>query len=410
MLASGTTIGGYRIERQLGRGGMGRVYEAWQESLQRPVALKILNGDPEDSEIFRARFEREGRVQSAIVHPNIVAVYEAGEADGHMFIAMQLVRGLNLKELIQAGELTPERALGLLGQIADALDTAHAAGFTHRDVKPHNVLVDTRDQAFLADFGLTKTLEDSRGFTRTGQFVGSYEYISPEQINGKPATHASDIYSLTAILYECLCGEVPYPFETDAAILFAHFSGNPPKVTERRPEVSPLFDALIQDGMSAEPERRPRSADGLAVQRAYEALDASEASLTAAADAAFPPTMEPGSRLVPPESDPSLTVPTIRPSPCTCDRTRHPSRRRRPSARRSGSGPAEGVAWPSPARRSSPSSRSAPAACSSGSRAPSPRIAPSNRSRRRPPRRNSRSSTPPRGKRRTSPLPRARSG
>lgn len=271
MLEPGTTIGGYRIGRCLGQGGMGVVYEAWQYSLQRPVALKIVNGRL-DSDVFRARFKREGRAQSSIVHPNVVGVFEAGEAGGYLFIAMQLIRGCNLKELIQLGELTPGRALALLGQIADALDAAHAAGLTHRDVKPQNILVDRSEHAYLADFGLTKTVQDSRRFTRTGHIVGSYEYISPEQVQAQPATPASDIYALTAIVYECLCGEAPFPLEDDAALLYAHAHGQPPRVTAQRPELSERFDALIEDGMAKDPALRPASAREL-IDRALDALD-----------------------------------------------------------------------------------------------------------------------------------------
>jgi serine/threonine-protein kinase len=335
MFEPGYEIAGYRIERLLGRGGMGRVYEATQLGLERPVALKILNDDLSGDEAFRARFRREGRVQGALAHPHVVGVHEAGEADSRLFIAMQLVDGPTLKELVLDGAMDPHRATAILAQVADALDAAHAAGLTHRDIKPQNVLVGPGDHAYLADFGLTKTLSDSAGFTRTGQFMGTIDYISPEQINGRPATPASDIYALAAILYESVTGSVPFPRDTEAAVLFAHISSEPPAVSTLRVGLPAALDAIVSAGLAKEPGDRPATATAL-LEAALEALGGpagargtAEPATAAEAgagdgpqgatppqvlrrpvtDADFPPTMAPGSRLVPPESDPSLTVP-----------------------------------------------------------------------------------------------------
>jgi hypothetical protein len=262
MLKAGTEIAGYRIEGVLGHGGMGMVYEATQRSLNRVVALKILSPELSTDISFRQRFRREGEIQAAIDHPHIVTVFEAGEIDEGLFIAMRLVRGPTLKDMIIGRELEAGRTLRILYPIADALDTAHSAGLIHRDIKPQNVLVGPRDHAFLADFGLTKGANES-GLTRTGQFVGTIDYISPEQIRGEPARPASDIYALSAVLYECLTGVVPYAKPSDAAVLFAHMTDPPPLVTESRPELPPALNDVIVRGMSKDPDERQRSAEEL---------------------------------------------------------------------------------------------------------------------------------------------------
>lgn len=262
MIAAGTEIEGYRIEGFLGRGGMGEVYEARQLSLNRTVALKILHSGLGADDEFRARFRREGELQAAIEHPNIVAVYEAGALDDGLFLAMRLVRGHNLKQLLAAGELDAERTLRLLGPVADALDTAHAAGLIHRDVKPQNILVGAGDHPYLADFGLTRTGEDT-GYTRTGQFVGSIDYIAPEQVRGEPAGPASDTYALAGVLFECLAGHPPFPRPSDAAVLYAHVNDPPPSVTADRPDLPPAIDGVIATGLAKEPEDRMPSASAL---------------------------------------------------------------------------------------------------------------------------------------------------
>ncbi|MEA2221044.1 MAG: hypothetical protein QOJ35_3670 [Solirubrobacteraceae bacterium] len=256
---AGDLVAGYRIESVLGRGGMGTVYEATQLSLNRTVALKILSPQLGSDVLFRERFRREGHIQAAIDHPNIVTVYEAGEAPEGLFLAMRLVRGSNLKDMIVGRDLEGARTLRLLKPIADALDSAHEAGLTHRDIKPQNILVGLRDHPYLADFGLTKSSTET-GLTKTGQFVGTIDYISPEQIRGEPACAASDIYALTAVLYECLCGVVPYPKPSDAAVLYAHISNEPPLVTDQRPELPPALDEVIARGMAKNVDDRPRSA------------------------------------------------------------------------------------------------------------------------------------------------------
>jgi hypothetical protein len=261
-LEKGTNIAGYRIEGVLGQGGMGVVYEATQLSLNRTVALKLLAGQLGDDPAFRERFRREGLLQAQIDHPNIVTVYEAGDTDAGLFLAMRLVRGPNLKDMILARELDAGRSLRILTPVADALDAAHAEGLIHRDIKPQNILVSGRDHAYLADFGLTKA-PGEKSLTKTGQFVGTLDYISPEQIRGKPASKQSDIYALAAVLYECLSGVVPYPKDSEAAVLYAHMSDEPPSVTEARPDLPGGLDDVIRKAMSKNPEERQQSASEL---------------------------------------------------------------------------------------------------------------------------------------------------
>lgn len=270
MLEQGRILGNYRIEAVLGRGGMGVVYEATQISLQRTVALKVIGADISADPAFRERFRREGLLQAALDHPHIVAVHEAGELEQHLFIAMRLVRGPTLKDLIIGRELDPSRALRLLGPVADALDAAHEAGLIHRDVKPQNILVGPRDHAFLADFGLTKSSAERR-LTRTGQFLGSVDYMSPEQINGDPATAKTDTYALGAVLFEALTGVVPFPKDSDAAVLYAHVAEAPPRVTDQRPELPSELDHVIASAMAKAAENRPSSATNLlqAAERAF---------------------------------------------------------------------------------------------------------------------------------------------
>ena len=262
MLEKGTSIAGYRIEGILGQGGMGVVYEATQLSLNRTIALKILASNLSDDPAFRERFRREGLLQAAIDHPHIVTVYEAGETEHGLFLAMRLVRGPNLKDMVLAREIDAGRTLRILTPVADALDAAHETGLIHRDIKPQNILVGGRDHAYLADFGLTKA-PGEKSLTKTGQFVGTLDYVSPEQIRGLPASTASDIYALAAVLYECLTGVVPYPKDSEAAVLYAHMSELPPAVTEARPELPGTLDEVIHKAMAKEPEQRHPSAHEL---------------------------------------------------------------------------------------------------------------------------------------------------
>ena len=237
---------------------MSVVYQATQLSLDRTVALKVLDPAIGDDPVFRERFRREGLLQASLDHPHIVDVYEAGETPSGLFLAMHLIRGPTLKDMILSRELDPGRSLRVLGAVADALDAAHAVGLIHRDIKPQNILVGTRDHAYLADFGLTKDPEAGE-LTAPGQFLGTIDYVAPEQVQGLAATGSSDVYSLAAVLYETLTGVVSFPKPTEAAVLFAHVSEPAPRPSERRPELPEELDAVIARGMAKDPAERHRS-------------------------------------------------------------------------------------------------------------------------------------------------------
>jgi hypothetical protein len=277
MLQTGSLIGNYQIEALLGQGGMGVVYEAIQLSLHRRVALKVITPELTRNDRFQERFRREARSQAALDHPNVVTVHDFGNADGQLYISMQLVKGPSLKDLIACGQLDLRRVTRILTPIADALDTAHEAGMVHRDFKPQNILIGGRDHAYLADFGLTQALGQP-GLTRTGQFVGTLDYIAPEQIHGKPATRRSDVYAFGAVLFECLTGRVPYQRESDAAILFAHVSEPPPRPSEVRADVPQQVDDVLAQAMAKDPEERVDSAT--AVMEALEEAMERSASTT----------------------------------------------------------------------------------------------------------------------------------
>ncbi len=256
---------------------MGVVYEATQLSLNRVVALKLLAPNLSDDPGFRARFEREGQVQAALDHEHIAAVYEAGQSEYGLFLAMRLIAGPTLKRLILDGDLDPRRSVRLLTQVAHALDAAHEAGLIHRDIKPQNILIGKGDHAYLADFGLIKAPDEAR-LTGTGQFIGTIDYVAPEQIQAEPATSASDCYALAGVLYECLTGEVPFPKPSEAATLHAHVMSTPPLVSERRPDLPPALDGVIAQGMAKDPWSRPARAVEL-IQAASRALSSSASGL-----------------------------------------------------------------------------------------------------------------------------------
>ena len=247
---SGFEIAGYRIESVIGRGGMAVVYRAEDTRLGRKVALKLLTPPLAESQQFRQRFIRESRLAASLDHPNIVPIYEAGEADDQLFIAMRYVVGGDLKALLgqEARPLPLARTLRLFVQIGDALDAAHQLGLVHRDVKPGNILITSggehvghaySDHVYLTDFGLTKrTSELSGGITGTGHFLGTVDYVSPEQIQGKPVGPSTDIYALGCVLYECLTGQLPFHRDDDAAQLWAHLVEMPPPVSGVRPELA----------------------------------------------------------------------------------------------------------------------------------------------------------------------------
>ena len=253
----GKVIAGYRIEERVGRGGMGVVYRAEHLNLRRRAAIKIIAPDLAESEGFRERFTREARIAAALQHPNIVTVYDAGEVDGILYLAMQYIEGNDLSAMLRKdGRLRPYRAIDVCRQVASALDAAHAMGLIHRDVKPANVLIEGRT-AFLTDFGLTKRMDGTHTeLTRAGDVVGTIHYVAPEQIEGNQVSARSDVYSLGCLLYHCLTGQVPFSRDTDVAVIYAHLSEPPPKLTALRPELAKGLDGVIAKALDKSPDRR----------------------------------------------------------------------------------------------------------------------------------------------------------
>lgn len=278
----GGVLAGFRLERLLGRGGMGVVYLAEDVRLGRKVALKLLAPELAEDERFRERFLRESRLAASLEHPNIVPIHAAGEADGQLYLAMRYVEGSDLRTVLSTeGTLAPERALEILGQVASALDAAHARGLVHRDVKPANVLL-AAEHAYLADFGLTKRASSRSGLTETGQLAGTVDYVAPEQIRGQTVDGRADVYSLTCILYECLAGEAPFKRENEVATLWAHIQEIAPRPSSARSELPAALDPVIARGLAKSPEERWGSCTQL-VRAARETLTPTTGALPARA-------------------------------------------------------------------------------------------------------------------------------
>lgn len=260
-------IAGYRLERVVGRGGMGVVYQATQLALERPVAIKLIAAERAQDPVFRERFTVESRIASSIEHANVIPVYEAGEDDGLLFIAMRLVDGVDLAQLLDAaGALEPTRTAHLISQVAGALDAAHARDLVHRDVKPANILLtlDEPEHAYLTDFGVAKPIGALTRVTRVGQWVGTLDYMAPEQIRGETLDAGADIYALTGLLYHCLTGQTAFPRETDAATIWAHMSATPLPPSSLRPDLPQELDEVIACGLAKDPAERFASASELA--------------------------------------------------------------------------------------------------------------------------------------------------
>ena len=263
-LVPGDELAGYRVESYLTHGGMAVVYRARDVTLGRPVALKLIAPELAMNDKFRLRFKRESLLAAAIDHPNIIPIYRAGEEDGRLYIAMRFVDGEDLGTVLGRGGALPiDQLLPLFTQIASALDAAHSAGLVHRDVKPGNVLLtghagdlSTR-HVYLTDFGLTKRSTSLTGLTTVGHFLGTIQYVAPEQITGGTVGGTADVYSLGCMLYEALTGEPPFLAEHDAAMLWAHIAGPIPSVSGRRPDLPPAVDDVLARAMAKEPTDRP---------------------------------------------------------------------------------------------------------------------------------------------------------
>lgn len=299
----GTMLAHYRVERVIARGGMGVVYQAYDTRLERNVALKLLREDFASDPDFHQRFLRESRAAAGLDHQNILPVFEAGEADGTLYIATRLVSGVDLRRrLEQDGTLDLGRALSIVGQVGSALDFAHARGLVHRDVKPANILlVDGEhgedEHAYLIDFGITKNAESDVGLTATGHFVGTPEYIAPEQIGNDPVDGRADQYALAGVLFHCLTGSSAFDGPTTVDVLHAHIHTEPPRASDVRSGLPGSVDAAMTRALSKNPARR------------FQTCRAFVAAARAGADPATPvSTPVPSARTVIDESRPVVAA------------------------------------------------------------------------------------------------------
>ncbi|MCM6776136.1 protein kinase [Nocardia sp. CDC159] len=261
-MSPGTIVGGYRIQRILGAGGMGTVYLAQHPSLPRMDALKVLSSELSRDPEFRARFEREANLAAGLDHPNIVSVYNRGEEHGQLWIAMQYVDGTDASaELARDPHaMTPLRALRIVTEVGRGLDYAHRKGLLHRDIKPANFLLSSRDgeeeRVFLTDFGVAKSTEDVNELTQTGGFLATIAYAPPEQLAGSALDHRGDIYSLGCSLFKLLTGQNPYPAAQPAMVMMGHLYEPPPRATAVRPGLPPAIDAVFQRVLAKNPAER----------------------------------------------------------------------------------------------------------------------------------------------------------
>src|SRR2546423_4523965 len=259
----GDEFAGYRVRAVLGRGGMSVVYQAENLRLSSVIALKVLAPELAADDVFRARFLEESRIAASLNHPNVIPIYDMGSQDDLLYIAMRYVSGTDMRQMIKKrGRILPATALFLIGQAARALDAAHRRGLVHRDVKPGNLLIergadeDDPDHVYLADFGITKHAMSRSGLTSTGQFLGTIDYVAPEQIRGTSVLGLADQYSLGCVLYECLTGRVPFEKDLDAAIIWAHVEETPVMPTVLRPELPPQVDEVFGRVLSKRPDER----------------------------------------------------------------------------------------------------------------------------------------------------------
>jgi ABC-type oligopeptide transport system substrate-binding subunit/tRNA A-37 threonylcarbamoyl transferase component Bud32 len=257
---TGTIIAGFRVESLLGEGAMGTVYLAEETATGRRIALKVLAPELASDERFRARFLRETELAASLEDPHVVPTLASGEENGTLYLAMALVEGSDLRKLLRSeGRFDPERTIDLIGQVASALDTAHAAGLVHRDVKPANILVERTDdgeKAYVCDFGLARHVTSVSSLTSDRGFVGTIDYVPPEQVEGGTVDGRADVYSLGCVLFECLSGERPFDRESELSVLFAHLNDPPPRVTERRADLPAAFDTVFETALAKSPDER----------------------------------------------------------------------------------------------------------------------------------------------------------
>jgi serine/threonine-protein kinase len=298
-LERGTEVAGYRLDGVIGRGGMGVVYRAEHVHLGRQVALKVLAPGLGGDRSFRERFVRESRLAASLDHRNVVTVFDAGEVDGVLYIAMQYVHGTDLGARVrEETKVAPEEVAAIAEQVGSALDAAHASGLVHRDVKPANILLQD-GHAFLTDFGLTKRLASSTALTVQTDIVGTPDYLAPEQIEGTAVDGRSDQYAFACVVYHALAGTVPFERDSDIAVIQAHIADDAPDVRTLRPEIPAAVDDVLRRAMAKDPaERYPRVSDMAADLRAALGLAARQPEPRAPVGCVIVGVPDPGTRAV----------------------------------------------------------------------------------------------------------------
>src|SRR6266480_2686629 len=251
--------GRYRVLRKLGTGGMANVYLAEDQELGRRVAIKVLDDRHASDDQFVERFRREAKAAAALSHPNIVSIYDRGETDGTYYIAMEYLEGPNLKELVRQGTPSIRTAITFTREILSALRLAHRRGLVHRDIKPHNILVDAEGRLKVTDFGIARSGPSQ--MTEVGSIIGTAQYLSPEQARGAPVDQRSDLYSIGIVLYEMLTGEVPFTGESPVEIAMRHLSDTPRPPSLLRPEIPPDLDMIVLRALAKNPEDRFQTAE-----------------------------------------------------------------------------------------------------------------------------------------------------
>ncbi len=342
----GETIGAYQVVEQIGRGGMATVFKAYQPSMDRYVAIKILPSHFTEDESFVGRFNQEARTLARLEHPHILPVHDYGEQEGTTYLVMRYIKAGTLKDLItRKGPMEPGEAARVLGEVSSALDYAHSQDVIHRDIKPSNILIDDRGNTFLTDFGIAKLVAETAQFTASGAVIGTPAYMSPEQGLGQPVDHRSDLYSLGVVLYELLTGRVPFEAETPLAVLLKHVNAPLPLPRQIRPELPEAVERVILKAMAKAPDDRFQSA-----QQMVDAL---------AAAAAKP--VEIDSQPLPP--DPSEVATLLRdikePAPLAVESGTAPTPEAKPLSVAPGPPPVEATAPPQDARPAAPARRRA---------------------------------------------------
>jgi serine/threonine protein kinase len=304
------TFGRYELRGVIGQGAQGKVFRAWDPVLQREVAIKVLAPDLAEEPNFRERFRREALTTARLTDPHVIPVFDSGDLRGQLYLVMAVIAGVDLAKLLHRdGPISPDRTVRVIEALASALDTAHAAGLVHRDVKPSNVLISDRGHIYLIDFGIAHDTAATQ-ITQTGTRIGTLAYMAPERFEAGKIDARGDVYSLACVLYECLTGEVPFPATTVEQLIAAHLIQDPPRPSERRLGVPTGLDQVVACGMAKNPEQRYRTATELATA-------ARDALSSAAAPVDQPPSTptEPSSQTRAPTVQPTVPTAPVEPTP-----------------------------------------------------------------------------------------------